>query len=606
MAEPKFETKLKIPDIFDRRLEGRHKDCQFYDAMETAELQKAVKRIRGRIKQTMVRIVKENYNIPQCTMDALYTLDDQLTSLGHELKKGGWMEPEQLSEDNKIQTPIMEQFADTPDIDTYVAQMSKLEKLGEILKEPVTQNGDTLYDLMCEDEPDEAEKDFEILQNGLFIDGTDLLADDITPYSEAYGPKVKGDEEIEKTAAEWIAECKEQPFITFDIERKRDFSVPARIIAARQLSEAERGKKGKLGAIITEQKLLTRAAMLENDDTFRRIMRKQSVYSDIDACLRNPRSHGGALEDIMKREICKLGPGRLPNKPLYERYMPTVKERIEALQKMAKNGSDMMKLQCAAEIVVLREMCGAQRGKVSSLKVPVPVDELGTLRARVAALVVDRKFKEAVEKPEISAALQNGHGGRMVELIDAQLEAAPLMPELGDEQSEHGEEQPEHKANEPESQNVNFQSVGNQMKVCSFEAIGMVQQFGAKGQLSKSEQNIILEKGKYLLADYILLDGMSRDPKNPLKIDDERLNLNAGSQQSREERVREGMQKDSFQNMTENMNAKEMLDLLRVMAYKKQPEVMEALANKELAPKEIKQQNPQAADIKEHQLAPKP
>lgn len=584
MADPKLETKLKIPDKFNGGLDDRYKDCQFYSVTETEELQKALRRVRNRVRQTMVRIVKEQYNIPPCTMDALYTLDDQLNALGYELKKDD-----------------LDHFENTPSIDAYLAQMSQLGKLGEILKEPVTQNGDTLYDLMCEDQPEEAEKDFARLQSSLFVDGTDLLADDISPYSKAYGIEKKGSEDIEKTAAEWIAECKQEPFASFDIKRKRDFSVPARIIAARQLSEAERGKKEKLAAEITEQELLTRAAELENDEVFRRIMHKKSVFEDVNKCLGNPRSHGGALEDIMKREICKLGPGRLPNKPLYERYMPTVKERIEALQKMAKNGSDVMKLKCAAEIVVLREICGAERGKVSSLKRPVPVDQLGTLHARVAALVIDERFRKAVKDPAVSAALQNGHGGRMVELIDAQLDNAPAprMSNLSGEQPEHEEEQ-------PELQKADLYSVGFQMQAHRFEAMTLLGQYGTKEQLSADDRKLILEKGKYLLADYILLDGMSRDPKNPMKIDDERLKQNAGDQQSREERVREGMQKEAFQDMTEDMSAKDMLDLLRVMAHKPQQEFMETLVNKNLAPKEIKQQNEPVAENKAPQLVQNP
>ncbi|MBO4337611.1 MAG: hypothetical protein J5842_06030, partial [Lachnospiraceae bacterium] len=125
--------------------------------------------------------------------------------------------------------------------------------------------------------------------------------------------------------------------------------------------------------------------------------------------------HGGGLDKLLTQYLRDLPAGQLNNDPSIERYMPTVKERIESLQKQAKNTMKKNDHPYAetAEIVTLRNMIKAERKVKSSLDFKIPTDGRD-LAAEVEKLKERNSFQSLVVDKNVKAQITSGHGGQMM------------------------------------------------------------------------------------------------------------------------------------------------------------------------------------------------
>ncbi|MCR5336994.1 MAG: hypothetical protein K6E75_00410 [Lachnospiraceae bacterium] len=126
--------------------------------------------------------------------------------------------------------------------------------------------------------------------------------------------------------------------------------------------------------------------------------------------------HCGGVDDMFKDYLKNLPAGQLKNDdPSIARFMPTVQERIEALQKQAKacRKKGEMPYAQAAEIVVLRNMIKAERYEKDSLnfKIPLPGKNLSD---EVTKMASRESFRDVVTEPKVLSNIGSGHGGEML------------------------------------------------------------------------------------------------------------------------------------------------------------------------------------------------
>ena len=190
----------------------------------------------------------------------------------------------------------------------------------------------------------------------------------------------------------------------------------AGIFGVRMAVGAERNELSalKTAQITEDQKLYYQRQLLENP-IFQQFCSEN--MNELNR-LAKKRGHGGALEDKFRDYLCKLPAGQLPNDPSLRRWLPTCRERIEALQKQAAaSESGVDRVEAMAEIVVLRGIARADRGNKRSLEKPIPVDESNSLQNSTRLLMEKRDFQEAAYANR--KYISEGHGGKMVEKIRA-------------------------------------------------------------------------------------------------------------------------------------------------------------------------------------------
>lgn len=533
----------------------------------------------------MGKIARGEYTLPSETMEALYRLNmqlgllnDELTTENEELER---FEGEVGEGENKgaftMSVQNMAQFEFFHGKNGYLRKMDTVSKLGELLHESViAQDGSTttVFGILSEKDK-QAQTDIEVIQHNLFVDGTDLLDKNAYgSYAKKYGVvREKDDPNDSVTAAEWIAEVKSDA--SSDGKSPTYFKDLARIIAARQLSNAVRHKKETLDAQLDRQQLLDRASELTHDMTFRLIMSQPEAVREIENCYRNPRSNGGALEDVLTRGLRRMKPGQLPNKTIYERYLPTVKERIEALKEMAKKGDARMSLRCAAEIVALRRTHNVARGDASSLKIAIQTDKLGSLRARTEELASDPAFQEAIKDPDMLAALKHGHGGRLVDLLPQKLNEARGRLErraLTDACKKLGLDPAQISPQSREGQIIRLRG----------EALKLAENLrpGKLDAMPEWERNVLLNRSKFMIAKYITLDMQCRDPQNRTALDPELLKQPAGDDAQVNDDAYAAQSSPQFQNMMDGLSDGDVLGLVTILPHLQQQDFMETLVQK--------------------------
>ena len=212
----------------------------------------------------------------------------------------------------------------------------------------------------------------------------------------------------------------------------------SKIMAARALSGCKRDDKQTLtGTDLTENRIIEEAEKLRSDPTFRQFMKNVKNTKGWNAAARKAlgSGHAGGLDTLFTQFIAEAyGPGKMPNDPSLKRYMPTAKQRIEALQLQEMHsrgdatwaevftatgprpGSRLPKFdytKASAEVLVLRNMIKAERDSKSTLDRQVPAD--GTLEAQVKTLSSDKAYKKIANHPPIKELFSRGHGGKMIE-----------------------------------------------------------------------------------------------------------------------------------------------------------------------------------------------
>ncbi|MBR6897674.1 MAG: hypothetical protein IKN24_05840 [Lachnospiraceae bacterium] len=246
--------------------------------------------------------------------------------------------------------------------------------------------------------------------------------------------------DIVKSGTEWIDQIKESERI-IELEDGNDVSnsrinrrMLAKILAVRALADAKPGSKSKLdSAQISSSALEAKTnEILEDENFLNRALASTSTLDMVEMV--SGSGHCGNVEKKIKTYFRNnIKPGYLPNSPAYAHYLPTVKERIEMLQDKYDKWNDDMKVQAAAEIVALRNIVHAHRGKKSSLDKPIPVSELNNLESTTHMIASDPKFREMVLNTRIGNLLCDGHGGDMVDKMREYIDRKNASPD----QKEH-------------------------------------------------------------------------------------------------------------------------------------------------------------------------
>ena len=215
-----------------------------------------------------------------------------------------------------------------------------------------------------------------------------------------------------KTAYDWIDELKANLRANEDLDKDDLSRCAARILAARILVNSVRGdgsslRKNVNGAaidilaeeLLDEDFLLSGFLETLNENQLRNLLQKSG--------------HGGVFEDKFKDYILKLPAGELKTDRIFDRFMPRTIDRIEVLQKQAKEAirdERSVEMQMS-EILLLRAAVGAARKDKEALYNRVPT--VFNLSKDVKELVKKGPVQEAAFMPSVRADILEGHGGLM-------------------------------------------------------------------------------------------------------------------------------------------------------------------------------------------------
>jgi len=296
--------------------------------------------------------------------------------------------------------------------------------------------------------------------------GPEFVAEEEEPEAEAPAAEPLAKDELtafegSRSASAYIQNIRDNGFPQrnaanlSDEEKERCIDRFIKIMAARELADSDRGKKEKLVATqLSEEQIEQRAAQMKSDFTFQQYIRTLKddparMNAAISAATAKP-GHGGGLDDMFKDYVKNQPPGLMRNDEILKRYMPTVKERIEILKEKyktrvsaekdlesvkrslrgTKNERTVLKLQAkeekltdtaedndpkviAAEIIVLRNMIHADKGKKTSLDKPIPVVKEDTLSYTAQDLRNSEESGQVLEDQSVRSLITTGHGGQM-------------------------------------------------------------------------------------------------------------------------------------------------------------------------------------------------
>ena len=244
------------------------------------------------------------------------------------------------------------------------------------------------------------------------------------------------DLEPARSASQWIRDWKAD----FREEQgKLDYPAGyfAKIMAARMLADSDRGYKNKLVSTqLTESAINAKARELMENHQFRGFVEslKGEQLSRAESAVLS-RGHCGGLDDMFRDYLKNLKAGKLTNEALLDRYMPTVQERIEILQKQTEN-RPKDQLSCAAEaaeITVLRNMIRAERNKKTRLRKKIPTAEQSTLEKQTFVLRNSNLYLNKVGSAgteEFRELVRKGHGGEMVEKLRLEEKGLPQSEQV--------------------------------------------------------------------------------------------------------------------------------------------------------------------------------
>ncbi len=262
------------------------------------------------------------------------------------------------------------------------------------------------------------------LRNANYEDAQEIIDEldlkEIVPDAEGNEIEV---EVQEKKANVWIEEIKaENAFAKLNPETNRmelDPDQIAKVLVIRDLANAERGDAKNLnGCTLKETQIRTAARELKKDQTFQNFIKKlnDDPVKYRAALSAASTGHCGGLDDMFKAYVKQLPAGQMSNATPLKRYLPTVLERIEILQKQAKK-KPALGAAAAAETIALRNIVRAQRDAKSRLNKIIPTSKSDLLGREIAALKNDKELTTYLGTARVQELLQKGHGGRMLENV---------------------------------------------------------------------------------------------------------------------------------------------------------------------------------------------
>ena len=371
------------------------------------------------------------------------------------------------------------------------------------------------------------------------------------------------------------------------------------IIAARMLCNSDRGHKDKLEQNrVDPEALKDLDGQMDSDDNFlafRRKLREDDAYRR-KAVLAARKGHGGGLDDMFKDFLKQLPAGQMSNSKICERYLPTVRERLEALkekaialsnaekacqasldpdgnetERTAEARSSLRQLQTkqggrediAAEMVLLRNLAHAEKGKKSSLDVKIPTvdpDQEPDLRDQRRELCGEALFTDAIRKDDgLWSLAARGHGGDMTEAVRSRLNADVLL-------------------SDDASQILNKNTVGRRLEELRKQArrLGETAQQKVDSGDKEVQEKFVADCQK-LLGEYFLLDSVTRDPKTH-QIDTDKLSQEPPWSKIQKLHKNGPENSATFRKLVGNAMPYDMMYLIQGMGGKTQAEFMGGLA----------------------------
>ena len=305
-----------------------------------------------------------------------------------------------------------------------------------------------------------------------------------------------------QSAAQWIRDWKDD---LPEEQGKPDYpdGYFAKIMAARMLAGSNPGDKDKLDSTqLTASAVSAKARELLENRQFRgfldslkgeQLHRAESAVAS--------RGHCGGLDDMFRDYLKNLGAGKLTNEALLDRYMPTVQERIEILQKQTEKNAENGQVSCAAEaaeITVLRNMVRAERNEKTRLQKKIPTTEQSSLEKQTFLLRNSELYLKRVGMAgtgEFRDLVRKGHGGEMVEKLRLE------------------------EKNMPQSEQVRKllyeNTLGGRLETIKKDAEKLREKLGSavdKHGGDSPEAEAAVKQAKGLLAEYLALDMLCRNP----------------------------------------------------------------------------------------------
>ena len=371
-------------------------------------------------------------------------------------------------------------------------------------------------------------------------------------------------------------------------------------MAARLIAGSERHHKDKLvSTTISSGELRYVSKKLHEDDFFKKFYREnkdaiQSAFTKY--------GHGGGIDDLMKEYILRQPTFGMPTKGMYLRYMPTVKERIDAIKKRLTNTEKVAKdpermkdpnfakivketrATLAAEVIVLRNLGLAEKGRKETLNVKLTPEQMAVFNKQVQTLCKDPGFNAMLDDmmadPKASKLLTAGHGGDMLAYMRSKQAAHPDM--------------------DPEAKAImNHSTIGARIEEIKTAAAEMKQKLhdaieAERGKKTPSMTKIdrLVADSKKLLAEYLALDNQARKPEKG------KVELSTGlmkdiPKDKINEQIENREKNEAFTKLTKYLTPRDSLAMLGNMAEKSQDEFMKVLSGKqeEIIPSEVSSLN---------------
>ncbi|MCR4687882.1 MAG: hypothetical protein K5659_09960 [Lachnospiraceae bacterium] len=129
--------------------------------------------------------------------------------------------------------------------------------------------------------------------------------------------------------------------------------------------------------------------------------------------------HGGGIEDYYKNTLKAANFADIPQGDEFARYRPTVKEKIEFIQNLVKNGSQKL-TSASTDIIICRNVAGAEKNNKGKLDFVMSDDFIKKAVEQEKILTEHKAFNKMVreiDREQLKDLITTGHGGAMSELI---------------------------------------------------------------------------------------------------------------------------------------------------------------------------------------------
>ena len=141
--------------------------------------------------------------------------------------------------------------------------------------------------------------------------------------------------------------------------------------------------------------------------------------------------HGGGIEDYYKTTLKVANFEDIPQSDTFARFRPTVKEKIEFMQDLVKNGSERL-TSAVTDIIICRNIAGAERDKKGKLDCVMSGDFIKKAIEQEKILKEHKAFNSMVrqiDRKQLKDLITEGHGGAMSELVRQKSEQAFMRGE---------------------------------------------------------------------------------------------------------------------------------------------------------------------------------